>query len=199
MTAEQCETALCAGEALGVAVAADTAAYGEMGIGNTSSATLVAHKLTGTALDSLVGRGAGLDDAGLSRKQGILEQAARRTAVPLDARDALREYGGFEIVMMAGAMRVLPGPGRWCWWTGSSPAWPRWPRRRWLRRCGITSSSVTGPPSTATAWCWRPLTPVRCWSSTCASVKAPARCWRGLCSSARRPCCRRWRVARAPA
>ena len=104
MTAEQCETALRAGEALGVAVAADTAAFGEMGIGNTSSATLVAHKLTGTALDSLVGRGAGLDDAGLSRKQGILEQAARRTAAPLDARDALREYGGFEIVMMAGAM-----------------------------------------------------------------------------------------------
>ncbi|CAI8000839.1 Nicotinate-nucleotide--dimethylbenzimidazole phosphoribosyltransferase, partial [Geodia barretti] len=104
MTAEQCETALRAGEALGVAVAADTAAFGEMGIGNTSSATLVAHKLTGTALDSLVGRGAGLDDAGLSRKQGILEQAARRTAAPLDARDALREYGGFEMVMMAGAM-----------------------------------------------------------------------------------------------
>ena len=47
MTAEQCETALRAGEALRVAVAADTAAFGEMGIGNTSSATLVAHKLTG--------------------------------------------------------------------------------------------------------------------------------------------------------
>lgn len=104
MSREQCEEALRAGEALGAAVAADAAAFGEMGIGNTSSATLVAHKLTGAGLDSLVGRGAGLDDAGLERKREILDRAARRTAARLDGQDALREYGGFEMVMMAGAM-----------------------------------------------------------------------------------------------
>ncbi len=104
MSPEQCEKALSAGEALGAAVAADAAAFGEMGIGNTSSATLVAHKLTGAGLDSLVGRGAGLDDAGLERKRDVLERAARRTAARLDGEDALREYGGFEMVMMAGAM-----------------------------------------------------------------------------------------------
>ncbi len=104
MTAAQCEAALRAGEALGAAAGADAAAFGEMGIGNTSSATLVAHKLTGAGLDSLVGRGAGLDDAGMARKHAILERAAGRTAARLDPVDALWEYGGFEMVMMAGAM-----------------------------------------------------------------------------------------------
>lgn len=104
MTSGQRDSALSAGEALGAAVAADAAAFGEMGIGNTSSATLVAHKLTGAGLEDLVGRGAGLDDAGLARKHEILERAARRTAPRLDPADALREYGGFEMVMMAGAM-----------------------------------------------------------------------------------------------
>ncbi len=104
MTAAQCEAALRAGEALGAAVGADAAAFGEMGIGNTSSATLVAHKLTGAGLDALVGRGAGLDEAGVARKRATLERAAGRTAARLDAVDALRQYGGFEMVMMAGAM-----------------------------------------------------------------------------------------------
>ncbi len=104
MTVEQCETALCTGETLGAGVVADAAAFGEMAIGNTSSATMVAHKITGRGLDSLVGRGAGLDDAGLARKHEILQGAARRTPERLDALDALREYGGFEMVMMAGAM-----------------------------------------------------------------------------------------------
>ena len=104
MTAGQCGAALGAGEALGENVAADVAAFGEMGIANTSSATLIAHKLTGAGLDVLVGRGTGLDDEGLARKSAVLERAAVRTANRLDARAALRQYGGFEIVMMAGAM-----------------------------------------------------------------------------------------------
>ena len=104
MTAEQCDRALCAGEELGANVAAHAAAFGEMGIANTSSATLVAHKLTGAGLDALIGRGTGLDDDGLARKRTILARAAMRTAERLDTHGALREYGGFEIVMMAGAM-----------------------------------------------------------------------------------------------
>ena len=104
MTADECEAALRAGDELGTRVEADAAAFGEMGIANTSSATLVAHKLTGAGLDALTGRGTGLDDDGLARKHAVLARAAARTPARLDARDALREYGGFEIVMMAGAM-----------------------------------------------------------------------------------------------
>ena len=82
----------------------DAAAFGEMGIANTSSATLLTHKLTGAPLDALTGRGTGLDDDGLARKLQVLERAAARTPARLEPGDALREYGGFEIVMMAGAM-----------------------------------------------------------------------------------------------
>ena len=104
MTVEQCDRALRAGHELGVNVATDAAAFGEMGIANTSSATLIAQKLTGAGLDALIGRGTGLDDKGLAHKHAVLERASKRTAERLDARDALSEYGGFEIVMMAGAM-----------------------------------------------------------------------------------------------
>ena len=82
----------------------DAAAFGEMGIANTSSATLIAHKLTGAPLDALTGRGTGLDDDGLAHKLQVLMRAADRTADRLPPDEALREYGGFEIAMMAGAM-----------------------------------------------------------------------------------------------
>ena len=82
----------------------DAAAFGEMGIANTSSATLLAHKLIGAPLDALTGRGTGLDDDGLARKLRVLTRAAVRTADRLPPDEALREYGGFEIAMMAGAM-----------------------------------------------------------------------------------------------
>ncbi len=79
------------------------ACFGEMGIGNTSSATLLAHKVSGLSVAELVGRGTGLDDAGLSRKREILEAAAARTGA-LSPMAALAEVGGFEIGTMAGAM-----------------------------------------------------------------------------------------------
>ena len=112
MTREQYKAALRAGAELGAdsgadveaEAAASAAAFGEMGIANTSAATLIAHKLTGFGLDALTGRGTGLDDDGLARKRRVLARAAARTAERLDPSVALREYGGFEIVMMAGAM-----------------------------------------------------------------------------------------------
>ena len=106
MTREQYEEALRVGIKLAADLgpAPDAVAFGEMGIANTSSATLIAHKLTGAPLDALTGRGTGLDDDGLARKLQVLARAADRTADRLPPDEALREYGGFEIVMMAGAM-----------------------------------------------------------------------------------------------
>ena len=80
--------------------------FGEMGIGNTAAASLLTHHLTGTPLAGCVGRGTGLDDAGLARKQALLAQAARRAALSsdADALSVLAEFGGFEIAMMSGAM-----------------------------------------------------------------------------------------------
>ncbi|MEM6710220.1 MAG: nicotinate-nucleotide--dimethylbenzimidazole phosphoribosyltransferase, partial [Pseudomonadota bacterium] len=104
MSTATCRRALSLGEALGAETDHPVLAFGEMGIGNTSSASLIAAKLMGTGVGSLVGRGTGLDDAGLARKRALLEQAAERTGPSLSAEEALTEYGGFEIAMIAGAM-----------------------------------------------------------------------------------------------
>jgi nicotinate-nucleotide--dimethylbenzimidazole phosphoribosyltransferase len=83
-----------------------------MGIGNTASAAMVAHKVTGLGLAELVGRGTGLDDAGLAAKRRLLAAAAARTPERLGPATALAEYGGFEIAMMAGAMVGAARAGR---------------------------------------------------------------------------------------
>ena len=103
MSAEQAEAALAHGAEVARAAPGDALAFGEMGIANTATAAALAHKLSGLPLAVLVGRGTGLDDAGLERKLDILTGACARTGA-LDPRRAMAEYGGFEIVMMAGAM-----------------------------------------------------------------------------------------------
>jgi len=79
-------------------------ALGEMGIGNTASAALLAHKVAGLALGLMVGRGAGLNDAGLEGKRAATAAGAARTPGILAPVEALAEYGGFEIVMLTGAI-----------------------------------------------------------------------------------------------
>lgn len=79
--------------------------FGEMGIGNTSSASLLTHCLTGAPLAACVGRGTGLDDAGVARKLALLEQALSAwTTRRDDPLEVLARFGGFEIAMLAGAM-----------------------------------------------------------------------------------------------
>lgn len=104
LSAEQLEQALEHGQELGAAGACDAICFGEMGIANTSSATMLFHKVIGLPLEEITGRGTGLDDAGLAHKLAVLRSAAARTADSLDAREAMTEYGGFEIAMMTGAM-----------------------------------------------------------------------------------------------
>ena len=78
--------------------------FGEMGIGNTASAALITHCLTGASLVDCVGRGTGLDDAGLARKRALLEQALARAGRVEAPLAVLAQFGGYEIAMMAGAM-----------------------------------------------------------------------------------------------
>jgi nicotinate-nucleotide--dimethylbenzimidazole phosphoribosyltransferase len=108
MTPEQRDAALARGAEIVDRLAAggcEVIGFGEMGIGNTASAALITHCLTNAALDDCVGRGTGLDDAGLARKRELLQQALaiwpERNDDPLAI---LARFGGFEIVMMAGAM-----------------------------------------------------------------------------------------------
>lgn len=78
--------------------------FGEMGIGNTSAASLILSHLTEIPLRKLVGRGTGLNNSGKENKFKILNEAYQRTGKLNDPLEVLSEFGGFEIGMMAGAM-----------------------------------------------------------------------------------------------
>jgi nicotinate-nucleotide--dimethylbenzimidazole phosphoribosyltransferase len=107
MTAAECRQALArAGEIVTTLAKAgtNTLILGEMGIGNTASAAVLMHGLTGEPLHFCVGRGTGLDDAGLSRKIEILTAACARRRLATDPLELLADFGGYEIAMLAGAM-----------------------------------------------------------------------------------------------
>lgn len=108
MTSDQCLTAMQHGAA---AIArlhendCNAIGFGEMGIGNTASASLLTHCLTGVPLAECIGRGTGLDDAGLARKHILLALALEVWREPSDDPcEILARFGGFEIAMLAGAM-----------------------------------------------------------------------------------------------
>jgi nicotinate-nucleotide--dimethylbenzimidazole phosphoribosyltransferase len=109
MTAAQCADALGRGARLADelhATGSNVLGLGEMGIGNTASAAVLMHLLTGRPLAECVGRGTGLDAAGVARKLAILTQAvaAHPKLDPADPLAVLATFGGFEIVQLCGAM-----------------------------------------------------------------------------------------------
>jgi nicotinate-nucleotide--dimethylbenzimidazole phosphoribosyltransferase len=112
LTAAEVSTALSRGVALAEAAADEGIAAlipGEMGIGNTASAALILHRLAPAPLADCIGAGAGHDAEGLERKARVLARAAARSDA-LAPLDVLAEFGGLEIVMMAGL--ILGGAAR---------------------------------------------------------------------------------------
>ena len=77
--------------------------FGEMGIGNTSSAALLMHCLMNIPLEQCVGRGTGLNDEQLQHKLQVLQKALDNHNKPLTPLAVLTTYGGYEIAMMVGA------------------------------------------------------------------------------------------------
>ncbi len=79
--------------------------FGEMGVGNSTIASALMAAFTGLPANVCVGRGTGVDDAGLARKQAIVEQALALHREQLnDPIAVLTALGGFEQVQMCGAM-----------------------------------------------------------------------------------------------
>ncbi|MFZ2629817.1 MAG: nicotinate-nucleotide--dimethylbenzimidazole phosphoribosyltransferase [Rugosibacter sp.] len=142
MSAAQCRQALAHGAAIARQLAAsgcNTLGFGEMGIGNTASASLLTHCLTSLPLADVIGRGTGLDDAGLERKRTLLQQALKawperphfshhpfpegaagsgctqaacdEAAAGENAISILARCGGFEIAMLTGAMLAAAQAG----------------------------------------------------------------------------------------
>jgi nicotinate-nucleotide--dimethylbenzimidazole phosphoribosyltransferase len=77
--------------------------FGEMGIANTSAAACLMSRLCDVSIDECVGRGTGLNDAGLYRKRNVLLAALAAHPATNDPIDTLAIFGGFEIAMMTGA------------------------------------------------------------------------------------------------
>lgn len=106
MTKEECLNAIRAGQAVAERLNDEgfgILALGEIGIGNTSAAALVAHCVTGVPLEKLVGPGAGAPLGGVDHKHKILAKAHARAPVR-GGIEAMVEFGGFEMAMMVGVM-----------------------------------------------------------------------------------------------
>lgn len=84
--------------------ATDLLVVGEMGIGNTTSAAALAHALYGGEAGEWVGRGTGVDEAGLALKSEVVAAGAALHAGLGDGLETLRRLGGREIAAMAGAI-----------------------------------------------------------------------------------------------
>lgn len=104
MTGAQALSALGAGMDVVNHLPGNVIAFGEMGIGNTSSAALLLSRLCNVQLDDAVGRGTGLNDAQLDHKQRVLFDVSRKHRDAKTPLAVLAAMGGFEIAMMAGAM-----------------------------------------------------------------------------------------------
>lgn len=88
-----------------VAAGTDCLALGEMGIGNTTIAAAIYTALYGGPAARWVGRGTGLDAAGVTRKAEVVEAAIAQHAAHLaDPLEVLRRLGGREIAAMTGAI-----------------------------------------------------------------------------------------------
>lgn len=79
-------------------------AFGEMGIGNTSPASILLNLYTGIPLDKCVGSGSGLNNKGIENKYNILNKAIQKHRVGNNAIDILAQFGGLEIATIVGGM-----------------------------------------------------------------------------------------------
>ncbi|MGA5464526.1 nicotinate-nucleotide--dimethylbenzimidazole phosphoribosyltransferase [Mycobacterium sp. NPDC050041] len=105
LSAEEVAAALEAGRRIAdeeVDAGADLLIAGDMGIGNTTAATILVAALTGTEPVAAVGRGTGIDDAGWARKTAAVRDALYRARdVTADPSALLRVCGGADIAAMA--------------------------------------------------------------------------------------------------
>ena len=104
MTETECLAALENGMKVVKNLAGNLLIVGEMGIGNTSAASLLLARLGDLSIADCIGRGTGLDNAGLKHKTDILTQVLERHQQAQAPFDVLAALGGLEIAMMAGAL-----------------------------------------------------------------------------------------------
>ena len=104
MSSAQCAQALANGIELVKALPGNALLLGEMGIGNTSAASLLTARLGGLDVAEVTGAGTGLDAEGIARKTAVLREALVANAGATEPLAALAALGGFEIATMVGSV-----------------------------------------------------------------------------------------------
>ena len=104
MSQAQCEQAIQNGMQLVAKMPGNALLLGEMGIGNTSAASLLLARLGGLDIDQCTGAGTGLDAAAIERKTQILREVLHTHADATEPLQALAALGGFEIATLVGAV-----------------------------------------------------------------------------------------------
>ena len=104
MTPAQCSQAMQNGMDLVAQLPGNVLLLGEMGIGNSSSASLLLARLCQIDIAQCTGAGTGLDSAGVQRKTEVLREVLQLHAAAQSPMQALTALGGFEISTMVGAV-----------------------------------------------------------------------------------------------
>lgn len=78
--------------------------FGEMGIGNTSTASVLMSLLTDIPIEDCVGKGTGIEHEKLLQKQELLKNAIGNYSGPAELKQQLAYFGGFEILQIASGM-----------------------------------------------------------------------------------------------
>ncbi len=104
MTATQCAAAIELGRELVRGLPGNALLLGEMGIGNTSAASLILARIAGLDIAVCTGAGTGLDASAVQRKTEVLREVLAKHAGAVAPLDVLAAMGGFEIATMVGAV-----------------------------------------------------------------------------------------------
>ncbi len=104
MSLEQCQQAIQHGRELLTALDGNVVLLGEMGIGNTSAASLLMARLSGIDIAACTGAGTGLDHAAVHRKTEVLRAVLAKHVDAIEPLDVLAAMGGFEIATLVGVV-----------------------------------------------------------------------------------------------
>ena len=115
MTARECRDCIDRGRRIVKVVresSCNVIGFGEMGIGNTSAASVIMSVLLNIPIEDCVGSGTGLDEEQVLKKTAILRDAIQKHAEQGTApMEVLQTFGGFEIAMICGAMLEAAAQG----------------------------------------------------------------------------------------